>query len=138
MVKKEEVLKENEIELVDVNIDNELGMKEQEVLLENDKETFTLLNDGRIIFKQGFNYNEDIVEDSRLLFQTPLLKPYISQFARGKNKNITMANVFKVCVILDCSPNDLFNWEDWRGKVMELAITDSFSPITTNDIKGML
>ena len=113
-------------------------MKEQEVLLENDKETFTLLNDGRIIFKQGFNYNEDIVEDSRLLFQTPLLKPYISQFARGKNKNITMANVFKVCVILDCSPNDLFNWEDWRGKVMELAITDSFSPITTNDIKGML
>jgi len=138
MVKKEEVLRENEIELVDVNIDNELGMKEQEVLLENDKETFTLLNDGRIIFKQGFNYNEDIVEDSRLLFQTPLLKPYISQFARGKNKNITMANVFKVCVILDCSPNDLFNWEDWRGKVMELAITDSFSPITTNDIKGML
>tara|TARA_R110002074_G_scaffold47951_1_gene122827 strand:+ start:525 stop:941 length:417 start_codon:yes stop_codon:yes gene_type:complete len=138
MVKKEEVLKENEIELVNVNIDNELGMKEQEVLLENDKETFTLLNDGRIIFKQGFNYNEDIVEDSRLLFQTPLLKPYISQFARGKNKNITMANVFKVCVILDCSPNDLFNWEDWRGKVMELAITDSFSPITTNDIKGML
>ena len=57
----------------------------------NEKELpFTLLDDGSIVFKYGFNYGDCIVEDSKMLFETPLLKPYISKFVRGKNKNITI------------------------------------------------
>ena len=73
-----------------------------------------------------------------MLFETGLMKPYISKFVTGANKNITMANVYKLCVLLDCSPNDLFNWETWRNKLGELASKDEFSPLTTEDIKKLL
>jgi len=116
---------------------DEIDLEEEEIE-EFEEELFFLLDDGRIIFKDGFNYNDHIVEDSKILFETPLLKPYISKFARSKNKNITMANVFKLCVLLDCSPNDLFNWTNWRDKVGELVNSSNFHPITVSQIKVML
>ena len=113
-------------EVEDIELDNPNGLP------------FTLVDDGRMIFRYGFNYNDCIVEDSKMLFETPLLKPYISKFACAKNKNITMANVFKLCVLLNCSPNDLFNWDSWRNKVGEAISVDDFSPLTTEEIKGLL
>ena len=102
------------------------------------EELFYLMEDGNIVFKQGFNYHDHIVVDSGLLFDTALLKPYISKFVRAKNKNITMANVFKLCVLLNCSPNDLFNWEMWRDRVADKVSNENFNPITTDEIKQML
>lgn len=99
---------------------------------------FILDDSGRITFNYGFNYSDALVEDSKMLFETGLMKPYISKFVTGANKNITMANVYKLCVLLNCSPNDLFNWETWRNKLGELASGDNFTPITTEQIKKLL
>jgi DNA-binding Xre family transcriptional regulator len=99
---------------------------------------FSLDENGRITFNYGFNYSDALVEDSKMLFETGLMKPYISKFVTGANKNITMANVYKLCVLLNCSPNDLFNWETWRNKLGELASEDNFTPITTEQIKKLL
>ena len=124
-------------------VDNELqDIDIEKVELEEDEELpelpFTLTEEGRIDFRYGFNYSDYLVEDSKMLFETGLMKPYISKFVTGANKNITMANVYKLCVLLDCSPNDLFNWETWRNKLGELASKDEFSPLTTEDIKKLL
>lgn len=122
-------------ELQDINTDNIDLEEEDEELTEL---PFTLTEEGRIVFRYGFNYSDYLVEDSKMLFETGLMKPYISKFVTGANKNITMANVYKLCVLLDCSPNDLFNWETWRNKLGELASKDEFSPLTTEDIKKLL
>ena len=49
-----------------------------------------------------------------------------------------MANVLKLCVLLGCSPNDLFNWESWNERVHELVTSENFEPITMAQIKDML
>ena len=125
---------QEEVEMV--YTEDESPMDESD--LENEEPSFRLLDDGRILFKKGFNYNDHIVEDSKLVFETPILKPYISKFSRSKNKNITMANVLKLCVLLGCSPNDLFNWESWNERVHELVTSENFEPITMAQIKDML
>ena len=139
----EENKKNNEVEefvdkeLQDIDIENiELEEEEEEEGLP--ELPFTLNDEGRIVFKFGFNYGDCLVEDSKMLFETGLMKPYISKFVTGANKNITMANVYKLCVLLDCSPNDLFNWHTWRNRLGELASKDNFSPLTTEDIKKLL
>lgn len=127
-------------------VDNELQVALLEMYYNDDIEIeddypelpFSLDENGRITFSYGFNYNDSLVEDSKMLFETGLMKPYISKFVTGANKNITMANVYKLCVLLDCSPNDLFNWETWRNRLGELASEDKFSPLTTEEIKKLL
>ena len=127
-------------------VDNELQVALLEMYYNDDIEIeddypelpFSLDENGRITFSYGFNYNDALVEDSKMLFETGLMKPYISKFVTGANKNITMANVYKLCVLLDCSPNDLFNWETWRNRLGELASNEKFSPLTTEDIKKLL
>ena len=127
-------------------VDNELQVALLEMYYNDDIEIeddypelpFSLDENGRITFRYGFNYNDALVEDSKMLFETGLMKPYISKFVTGANKNITMANVYKLCVLLDCSPNDLFNWETWRNRLGELASKEKFSPLTTEDIKKLL
>mgnify|MGYP005993548339 CR=1 FL=1 len=127
-------------------VDNELQLALLEMYYNDDVEVednypelpFSLDENGRITFSYGFNYNDSLVEDSKMLFETGLMKPYISKFVTGANKNITMANVYKLCVLLDCSPNDLFNWETWRNRLGELASEEKFSPLTTEEIKKLL
>ena len=68
----------------------------------------------KIIFPKDFVYSEEINYASKMIFETPLAKSYISQFKNGKKKNIHVANVFKLCIILGCSPNDLFDWENGK------------------------
>lgn len=97
---------------------------------------FELNDDGSFVFSEGFIITDEIVEASGMIFETPLLKPYVSKFTNAKNKNITLANVFKLCVLLNCSPNDLFNWEDWTHKAMGVTSTDN--KISNDDIKQML
>lgn len=99
---------------------------------------FVLQEDGTMVFSEGFIITDEVVENSSLLFQTPLLKPYVSKFTTGSNKNITMANVFKLCVMLGCSPNDLFNWEQWRDNIMSAKKVDGEYMFTTEDIKEFL
>jgi len=94
---------------------------------------FELNDDGSFMFQDGFIVTDEIVDASSYIFETPLLKPYVSKFTKARNKNITLANVFKICVLLDCSPNDLFNWEDWSSKVKE-----SDAKVSNNDIKKMI
>ncbi len=33
----------------------------------------------------------------------------------GKNKPITMKNLEKICKALDCTPNDVFSFDDYYG-----------------------
>ena len=99
---------------------------------------FELQEDGSMVFEEGFIIADEVVECSTFLFDTPLLKPYVSKFTTGNNKNITMANVFKLCVLLDCSPNDLFNWEQWRANILSSKKVDGDYMFTTEDIKKML
>ena len=99
---------------------------------------FMIASDGALIFDEDFIITDEIVDSSKYLFETPLLKPYVSKFTTGANKNITMANIFKLCVILGCSPNDLFDWEEWRGKVIAKMATNKNSLLTHEDIKEML
>jgi hypothetical protein len=94
---------------------------------------FELNDDGSFMFKDGFIITDEIVDASGYVFETPLLKPYVSKFTNAKNKNITLANVFKLCVLLDCSPNDLFNWEDWSDRVK-----GSDSKVSNDEIKKMI
>lgn len=98
---------------------------------------FELDNTGQVEFVEGFNYRTDIVERSEMLFETPLLKPNISSFATGNRKNVTMAFIFKMCVVLNCSPNDLYNWGEWRSKVMQ-TIDKNNSKLTNDQIKDLL
>ena len=88
-------------------------------------------------FEEDFNYRTDIVERSELVFETPILKPNISAFATGKKRNITMSFIFKLCVVLNCSPNDLYDWGLWREKVMKLMDNEN-RKITNDDIKNLL
>tara|TARA_R100001244_G_scaffold86809_2_gene66204 strand:- start:5410 stop:5736 length:327 start_codon:yes stop_codon:yes gene_type:complete len=99
---------------------------------------FVLQEGGAMVFEEGFIITDEVVESSSFLFDTPLLKPYVSKFTTGNNKNITMANVFKLCVLLDCSPNDLFNWEQWRNNILSAKKVDGDYMFTTEDIKEML
>ncbi len=97
---------------------------------------FALEDNGCIVFDEGFIVTDEIVEASSLMFETPLLKPYVSKFTTSKNKNITLANVFKLCVLLDCSPNDLFNWDEWSDRAM--GFTKKNIKITNDEIKKMI
>lgn len=99
---------------------------------------FVIAGDGALIFDEDFVITDEIVDSSKYLFETPLLKPYVSKFTTGANKNITMANIFKLCVILGCSPNDLFDWEEWRGRIMAKMATKKDYLLTHSDIKEML
>ena len=92
---------------------------------------------GIMEFEEGFNYRTDIVERSELVFDTPIIKSNISTFATGNRRNVTMAYIFKICVVLNCSPNDLYHWQDWRGKVMRV-MEDSNQKITNDQIKELL
>ena len=86
----------------------------------------------KIIFPKDFVYSEEINYASKMIFETPLAKSYISQFKNGKKKNIHVANVFKLCIILGCSPNDLFDWENWQEKLVK-KLNDKNSK-TTKDM----
>tara|TARA_R110000744_G_scaffold200854_1_gene320012 strand:- start:2142 stop:2600 length:459 start_codon:yes stop_codon:yes gene_type:complete len=98
---------------------------------------FVLRQNGTYEFEEDFNYRTDIVERSELVFETPILKPNISAFATGKKRNITMSFIFKLCVVLNCSPNDLYDWGLWREKVMKLMDNEN-RKITNDDIKNLL
>jgi DNA-binding Xre family transcriptional regulator len=99
---------------------------------------FHLQSNGEIIFNEGFIISDEIVERSKMMFETPLLKPYVSKFIRASNKNISMANILKLCVLLQCSPNDLFNWEDWTAEIYARMATKDGYLITHDDIKEIL
>ena len=86
----------------------------------------------KIIFPKDFVYSEEINYASKMIFETPFAKSYISQFKNGKKKNIHVANVFKLCIILGCSPNDLFDWENWQEKLVK-KLNDKNSK-TTKDM----
>tara|TARA_R100001244_G_scaffold8495_2_gene10651 strand:+ start:490 stop:867 length:378 start_codon:yes stop_codon:yes gene_type:complete len=124
----------NEDDVNEINETPEVLPKNNEYL------PFVILDNGALLFDSGYNVTTDIVDNSEILFETRLMKPYVSKFTTGSNKNVTMATIFKLCVIIGCSPNDLFNWEDWRGKLMvkmKDAKTDKYL-ITLDDIKKML
>ena len=62
--------------------------------VENKKENVQLgvklpfyLDSKMMIFDEDFIVSDDIVYSSSLLFETPMLLPYVSKFTRGANKN---------------------------------------------------
>ena len=96
-----------------------------------------LSKDGRkLIFPEDFCYSEELYNTSKELFETPLAKSYMSQFRNGRKKNIHCANVLKMCVLLGCSPNDLFDWQNWDKKVNNLYVKKGI--VTNKDISEIL
>ena len=87
-----------------------------------DKITPKLSIEGRkLLFPKDFCYSVELCAMSKELFETPLAKSYLSQFRNGRKKNIHANNILKMCVLLDCSPNDLFDWRNWNKKIARLA-----------------
>jgi len=117
---------------------NEINETEETVEVIENELPFDLQANGEIVFPEDFVITDEIVGRSKLMFETPLLKPYVSKFIRAANKNISMANVLKFCILLDCSPNDLFNWEEWKGELFARMATDEDYLITHEDIKEIL
>ncbi len=96
-----------------------------------------LSKDGKkLIFPEDFCYSEELCAMSKELFETPLAKSYLSQFRNGKKKNIHTTNVLKMCVLLGCSPNDLFDWENWDKNVNKLYVEGG--KVTNKDISEIL
>ena len=96
-----------------------------------------LSKDGRKLqFPEDFCYSEEVSAMSKEIFETPLAKSYISQFKNGKKKNIHTANVLKLCVILGCSPNHLFDWKRWGKKVSKMHTEGG--KISNKDLNNIL
>lgn len=67
--------------------------------------------DGKVFFS---GKQSDVIKKSKDIFSTPIPVSTLSKFLSGKKKNIYMSTIFKICVALDCTPNDLFDIEKWK------------------------
>lgn len=92
-------------------------------------------DDKTLILPSDLN-NATILGMSREVFETPFTKSYISNFVQGKKKNIHANNIFKFCVIFGCTPNDLFDYENWEYKSSQILMKNQ--KITNEDIKDFL
>ena len=70
------------------------------------------------------------------VFETPFEKGYLSKYLSGDNKNVHIANVFKLCVLLGCTPNKLYDYENWEYKASQIIMAGR--KITNEEIKELL
>jgi len=59
------------------------------------------------ILKKSKRTGRDVAEEMRDLFEIPIAVDFISRVNKGIKRNIYSDNIVKLCVVLDCTPNDL-------------------------------
>jgi len=111
-------MEENEEPIEELNLDVRLSDNDKKIILPDD------LN--QVYVKQ---FSEQV-------FETPFTKSYVSLFLNGVNKNIHATNLFKFCVLLGCSPNDLFDYENWEYKTSQ--VINKGKKVTNEQIKDFL
>ena len=93
------------------------------------------LDKQKIILPPDINaYNLSLLSEK--VFETPIARCYVSLFLNRKKKNIHINNIFKFCVLLGCSPNDLMDYENWEYKVSQ--VLNKGKKVTNDQIKEML
>ena len=92
-------------------------------------------DDKRILFPNDLNPME-LCRMSQEVFETPLQKSYVSKYVKGDAKNVHISNVFKFCILLGCTPNDLYDYENWEYKASQ--ILRKGNKITNEEIKELL
>ena len=92
-------------------------------------------DDKRVLFPSDLN-PINLCRMSEEVFDTPFRKSYVSKFMRGDAKNVHISNVFKFCVLLGCTPNDLYDYENWEYKASQ--ILQAGKKITNEQIKELL
>ena len=81
------------------------------------------------VVKASVNQREAIVI-SKEIFRSGLSPASLSRFMSGKHKNVSMITIFKICVSMGCTPNDLFNVESWENAA-------SYEDLTSSDIQEL-
>tara|TARA_R110002096_G_scaffold190723_2_gene371914 strand:+ start:11 stop:307 length:297 start_codon:yes stop_codon:yes gene_type:complete len=94
----------------------------------SDKKTsFVALLDGKV--KASIS-NREAVSVSKEMFRAGLSPAALSRFMSGKHKNASMVTIFKMCVSMGCTPNDLFNVDSWGDAT-------SYEDLTSKDIQEL-
>ena len=67
---------------------------------------------------------------SYLKSQLKITPSSITNLLKGKSKSINRAHISKICKEFDCTPNDLFYWDNEKDKLPEThhLITDLKAP----------
>lgn len=95
-----------------------------------------LSDDDKTLILPTDMHNANLLGMSREIFETPFTRSYISNFVNGNKKNIHAANIFKFCVMLGCTPNQLYDYENWEYKASQILMKNQ--KITNEDIKEFL
>jgi len=91
------------------------------------KTKLVALLDGKV--KASISQREAILK-SKDIFRASLSPASLSRFMNGKHKNVSMTTIFKICVSMGCTPNDLFNVDEWSN-------ASSYEDLTSSDIQEL-
>ncbi len=58
------------------------------------------------------------------MFETKVTRAMLSNIVKGKQSNYHVNTLIKICVAMDCTPNDLLDWELYKHLFRKEILND--------------